>query len=176
MAIKVWYAALGIVGIGGLVAAAGCSSSSTPTTTTPPPENEASTPDSSTESDTGTAAETSTADTSVEETSTTESGATDAATCSVALDTGSTDCDTCAATSCCSALMACDTADDAGLDEAGFSRCEGLLTCLNDVNNSDSGEDAGSTCDPSYTATEVTNATAVFTCLHTSCATQCPGL
>jgi hypothetical protein len=75
--------------------------------------------------------------------------------------------------------MTCDLADDAGTDDAGRSACEQLLGCINDVNSSgDAGTDAGPTaCEVTpYTATEDTNANAVFSCLRTSCATQCPGL
>jgi hypothetical protein len=103
-----------------------------------------------------------------------------AATCGAALDTGSADCDTCVATSCCTALTTCVTPDDAGVDDAGSSACEQLLGCINDYNTTtDAGTDAGageSACDPSYTADEQTSAEAVFTCIRTSCATQCPGL
>jgi hypothetical protein len=66
------------------------------------------------------------------------------------------------------------------VDDAGSSACLQLLACINDVNtSSDAGVDAGvgeSTCDPTYTADEQTNAEAVLTCIRTSCATQCPGL
>jgi hypothetical protein len=175
MAIKLWYAALGIVGAGVAVATGACAWSTTHKKTPPgddsgTPATEASASDASTASD-------SSAEPDV--TSTTEA----ATSCTVALDTGSSDCDTCAATMCCTPLMACDMADDAGTDDAGRSACEQLLGCINDVNSSgDAGgggdADIGATsCEVSpYTASEDTNANAVFTCLRTSCATQCPGL
>jgi len=178
MAIKLWYAALGIVGAGVAVATGACSSSTTGNNNTgddsgtpadgSTPATEASTPDASSTSD-------SSAEPDV--TSTTDA----AASCTVQLSTGSSDCDTCAATSCCTPLMACDMADDAGTDDAGRSACEQLLGCINDVNSSgDAGVDAAmgeTACEVMpYTTTEDTNASAVFSCLRTSCATQCPGL
>jgi len=103
-----------------------------------------------------------------------------AASCSVALDTGSTACDTCVGTSCCTQLTNCVATDDAGTDDAGNSACLQLLVCINDVNAaSDASVDAGtgeSTCNPSYTTTEQSTAEAVLTCIRTSCSAQCPGL
>lgn len=170
MRIHSWFVTLGIVGVSAAATAVGCSSSSSGTTT---PGEDASA-DAASPEDTGTATDTGTpgADGSV------VSEAGDAATCSVALSTGSADCDTCAATSCCTQLTTCDAVDEAGADDAGFSQCEGLLACINDFDSADAATDGGgeAACDPSYTADEQANAAAVFTCLRTTCATQCPGL
>jgi hypothetical protein len=176
MRMNSWYAALGIAGVSAVaVAAAACSSTTTVNNT---PGDDASTdanttPESDAAADTSTTAPTPDSSTTV----TTDAAEEAAATCSVTLDTGSADCDTCVATSCCTALTTCDPADDAGDNDAGLSACEQLLGCISDVNSADGGTDGGAaTCNPSYQSDEQTNAAAVLTCIETSCATQCPGL
>jgi hypothetical protein len=175
MRIHSWYLTLGIVGVSA-VAVVACTSTTTVNST---PGEDASTDDGSTttpEPDSG--LDTGTPATDGSTTVVPEAGD-DAGTCAVALDTGSADCDSCTA-QCCTQLTTCATPDDAGVDDAGSSACLQLLACINDVNtSSDAGVDAGvgeSTCDPTYTADEQTNAEAVLTCIRTSCATQCPGL
>jgi hypothetical protein len=170
MRINSWYVTLGIVGAS--VAAAAVVACSSTTTVNPPAEtgDAATTPEPDAAVDTGTPA----ADTGTPPA--TDAGE-DAGTCAVTLSTGDTGCDTCVATSCCTQLTGCDTADDAGTNDAGLSACEQLLGCINDVNTADGGTDGGaSTCDPSYSSSEQTSATAVLTCIESACATQCPGL
>jgi len=175
MRINSWYVTLGIVGAS--VAAAAVVACSSTTTATPPPPGD----------DAGDAAPAPVADSAAVDTGTTpaeDTGTTpatdageDAGTCAVTLSTGDPACDTCVATTCCSQLTGCDTADSAGTDDAGFSACEQLLACINDVNTADGGTDGGATtCNPSYSASEQTSATAVLTCIESGCATQCPGL
>jgi hypothetical protein len=164
MRIHTWYGALGIIAVTASATVA-CSSSTTST-----PTDDAGAVDAGGNSEVDSAAE-----------AQAEAAATgDGGSCSLALDTGSADCDTCVETSCCTALTTCDTPDDGGVDDAGTSQCELLLGCINDFNStSDAGVDAGggeTACAPSYTAEELTNATGVLTCIRTSCATQCPGL
>jgi hypothetical protein len=183
MRIISWCAALGLGLIGATAfGSAGCSSddSSNGTTT-----DDAGTDSGATTDDSSTATNPDTGTTTTPDTGTaTDDGGTDGGadggTCSIGLDTGSADCDSCVAGSCCTALTTCDAPDDAGANDAGFSACEQLLGCINDANStSDAGPDAGvgeSLCDSSYTADEQTNAEAVLTCIRTSCATQCPGL
>ena len=171
------YLTLGIVGASAVTMVA-CTSNttvnnngtgedaSTDDGSTGTPEPDSATPDTGTTTtpDTGT-------------TTVPDAGGEAAATCGVALDTGSAECDTCVAASCCTQLTTCDTPDDAGVNEAGLDSCEQLLTCINDINGTDGGADSGmATCDPSYGSTVQTAAAAVLSCIETSCATQCPGL
>jgi len=105
----------------------------------------------------------------------------DGAVCGVTGDTGSDSCNQCLDTSCCAALEACGTPDDAGTNDAGASACEGLLQCTLDcvAGNPDAGIPAGTLsdceglCNPSYTTSEQAAASALLQCLTTSCATQC---
>jgi hypothetical protein len=184
MRIISWCAALGLGLIGATAfGSAGCSSddSSTNNTTTDDagPDSATVTDDGSTTNpDTGTTTNPDTGTTTTDDGGT--DGGADGGTCSIGLDTGSADCDTCVAANCCTQLTTCDTPDDAGVDDAGFSSCEQLLSCINDANASaDASADAGvgeSDCNPSYTTDEQTNAEGVLTCIRTSCGTQCPGL
>jgi hypothetical protein len=172
MRINTWYVTLGIVGVS-VAAVVACSSTTTvnnPTgddagVDTGTPEVDAAVDTGTTPADTGT-------------TPATDAGEDAPATCAVALSTGDATCDTCVATSCCTQLTGCDTPDDAGVDDAGFSACEQLLGCINDFNTSaDGGTDGGAAaCNSSYSSGEQTSATAVLTCIESSCATQCPGL
>lgn len=105
----------------------------------------------------------------------------DGGACAVAATTGSASCDQCLDSQCCTALVACDTQDDAGVSDAGASACEQLLGCILDcvAGNADAGVDGGSlsdcqsVCNPSYTSTEQQNATAVLTCQSSNCSSSC---
>ncbi len=173
MRINTWYVTLGIVGVS-VAAVVACSS--TTTVNNPGTGDDAGadtgTPEVDAAADTGTTPPPDTGTTPAA-----DAGEDAAATCAVALSTGDPTCDTCVATSCCTQLTGCDTPDDAGVDDAGFSACEQLLGCINDVNSADGGTDGGATtCDPTYSSGEQTSATAVLTCIESACATQCPGL
>jgi hypothetical protein len=172
MKLHSWSVVLGILGVSALAVAA-CSSSSSPATTTPGEDASTPEPDSGTP-DTGTIAP------DASDGATVVSDAGDAGSCSIGLDTGDATCNTCVETSCCTQLTTCDVTDDAGANDAGFSACEQLLACINDVNSTtDGGGEAGAgetACDGTYEQSEQTNAEAVLTCIRTSCATQCPGL
>lgn len=96
--------------------------------------------------------------------------------CTAALTIGSADCDTCMKASCCDALIACDTPDDAGVDDAGNTACESLLNCaLTYAATSDAGlSDAVGTCNGGDAATGAsTTLTTLLSCAQTNCASQC---
>ncbi|HZU84655.1 MAG TPA: hypothetical protein VE987_17115, partial [Polyangiaceae bacterium] len=81
---------------------------------------------------------------------------TDAGTCPIGASTGSTSCDQCLESQCCAQIVACDTPDDAGVDDGGASACEQLVQCTLDcaAGNAEAGVDGGSVsgceaiCDP----------------------------
>jgi hypothetical protein len=108
-------------------------------------------------------------------------GNADAGACTVGATTGSAACDQCLSTQCCNALVACDTPDSAGVNDAGASACEQLLSCILDcvAGNADAGVAPGTLsqcqmiCDPIYTSTEQQSANAVLSCETSSCASMC---
>lgn len=177
MNLQSYFATFGMVALS-VVTVGGCTVNTTPDNGDAAGNTDTGT--GATEPDTGTAVDTGT----MVDSGTTPGADADAsdgaASCSVALDTGSTACDTCVGTSCCTQLTNCVATDDAGTDDAGNSACLQLLVCINDVNAaSDASVDAGageSTCNPSYTTTEQSTAEAVLTCIRASCSAQCPGL
>jgi hypothetical protein len=177
MRIHSWYLTLGIVGVSAVVVV-GC----TTTINNSGTGDDASTTDGSTGTpEPDAATDTGTTTPTPEGSTTVVADAGDAGgSCSVALDTGSADCDSCVATSCCTQLTSCDTPDDAGVNDAGASACEQLISCINDYNTStDAGIDAGageSACNMSYTASEQSTAEALLTCIRGTCGTQCPGI
>ena len=111
----------------------------------------------------------------------TDAGSTDAGACAVGANTGSAACDQCLTAQCCNALIACDTPDSTGVNDAGASACEQLLGCILDcvAGNADAGVAPGTLsqcqmfCDPIYTSTEQQNANAVLSCRTSSCASMC---
>ena len=167
---------LGLVGVTSLVTAA-CTS----TTTVNGDDGGTATVD-----DAGDGATTVTDDSST----TTPDGATeasvtaDAGTCSVSTDTSNATCDTCLESMCCAQLEGCFGTDP----DAAESNCQMLVGCIQDA---EAGNDAAAAmtpadalalCNPdsgsSYTATDVTNATAFLGCLGDgnpsgACATSC---
>jgi hypothetical protein len=105
----------------------------------------------------------------------------DSGVCAVSAVTGSASCDQCLIGHCCSQLMACDTPDNAGVNDAGASACEQLLSCILDcvAGNPDAGVAAGTradcqnVCNPSYTSSEQQNASAVLDCQMSNCTSSC---
>jgi hypothetical protein len=105
---------------------------------------------------------------------------TDAGTCTANVTVGSAACDNCIKASCCTELTACDTADDAGLDDAGNTACENLLGCAlsyaaaNDaaVGSGDLNTCAGATTDAAPSGATAT-ATTLLNCAMAHCAAQC---
>ena len=101
--------------------------------------------------------------------------------CAVTADTGNATCDQCVNSACCAPLVACGTADAAGSDDAGASACEQLLQCTLDcvLGNPDAGQPPGTLagcqdlCNPSYTMSEQANASALISCLTSSCFQAC---
>jgi len=114
--------------------------------------------------------------TSTDEASTGDETATaEAASCG-SFTTGSATCDQCVQTNCCAAAATCDTADSNGLDDGGFTSCEQLVSCVDDVCSSDAGSnltDCEMTCNGTYTSDEQMNADALLTCVSTNCMTEC---
>ncbi len=102
--------------------------------------------------------------------------------CAVTADTGVAACDQCVNSTCCAALVACGSLDDAGADDAGASACEQLLKCTLDcvAGNPDAGLMPGTLtscqmlCNPSYSSSEQANATGLLQCLTTACGQACP--
>jgi hypothetical protein len=132
--------------------------------TSTPPDTGTGTPD------TGTGADTSKPDVGVAETGP------DAGTCSASLVIGSAACDLCMKAQCCGAMVACDMADDAGVDDGGASACVQLLKCTADLCNAMDGgslRDCLSTCGASYTTSEQNSGTAVISCAETHCSSEC---
>jgi hypothetical protein len=105
----------------------------------------------------------------------------EAGACAVTASTGSTGCDQCLDSQCCSALVSCDTPDDAGVNDAGASACEQLLGCIRDciAGNPDAGvppstlSECQPICSPSYTPSEQQSANALLQCQASSCSTAC---
>jgi hypothetical protein len=168
---------LGLVGVTSFVAT-GCTS----TTTVTGDDGGVVTPD-----DAGDAAITVTDDgaTTVTPDGATEASVTvDAGTCSVSTDTSNATCDTCLESMCCAQLEGCFGSDP----DAAATSCEMLVGCIqdaeagNDASAAMTPADALALCNPdagsSYTATDVTNATAFLSCLGDgnasgACATSC---
>ena len=91
--------------------------------------------------------------------------------------TGAAACDACVQAQCCDTAAACDLPDDAGLDDAGLSACEQLVSCVTDL-CSDGGSltDCLGTCSPPnglYSVAETSAASALLTCVTTNCAQSC---
>jgi hypothetical protein len=100
----------------------------------------------------------------------------EAGTCSAVTVFDPMTCDDCMKANCCDPLVACETADDAGLDDAGNSACMALFTCaLGYAATSDAGlDDAVTTCNGGAGATGAsTTLTTLLTCATTSCSAQC---
>jgi hypothetical protein len=169
---------LGLLGATSLVST-GCSST---TTTDNTDDSGVVTPE-----DAGDGATTVTDDSS---TTVTPDGATEAAvttdggTCSVSTDTSNPTCDTCLEAMCCTQLEGCFGSDP----DATATSCEMLVGCIQDAEAGNDASapmtpaDALALCNPdsgsSYTATDVTNATAFLSCLGDgnpsgACATSC---
>ncbi len=118
--------------------------------------------------------------------SATEASATvDAGTCSVSTDTSNATCDTCLESMCCAQLEGCFGTD---ADSATETTCQMLVGCIQDAEAGNDAAapmtpaDAMALCNPdagsTYTATDVTNATAFLSCLGDgnpsgACATSC---
>jgi hypothetical protein len=101
--------------------------------------------------------------------------------CSILASTGRVACDQCIDAECCAALVACDTPDSAGVDDAGASACDSLAQCLLDCIAGNPGArvppgtlaSCQTLCDPPYSSTEQQNASALVQCQQDSCAAQC---
>ncbi len=110
-----------------------------------------------------------------------ETGTDAGGTCSVVAATGNASCDACVTSACCSALTACETPDDAGVDDAGLSACEQLIECTVDCirGNPDAGSPPDTLanctplCAPSYSATAQQNAIGLLLCEQANCTQQC---
>jgi hypothetical protein len=176
------YAALGMLGF--LAALGGCSTDDTAADGGLMGDGAvATTPDASVGDETATpAVEASTNDGGVV---TTDDGAVaeastggDGASCGN-FSTGSSACDECVNTSCCTPAATCDLAGDAGVDSMGLSSCEQLVSCVEDLCAPGDAGDAGNltdcemTCNPSYDTATQANADALLTCVSTTCMTQC---
>jgi hypothetical protein len=76
---------------------------------------------------------------------------------------------------CCTTLVTCETADDAGVDDAGNSACYDALLCSLSFAADDGGtlDDAITSCTGGTTSGTSTALTALLTCATTSCAAQC---
>jgi hypothetical protein len=124
---------------------------------------------------------TSEADSGTTETDTgTTDGTDEVGSCSLGVNTGTPACDSCLEANCCSAIVACDAPDDAGLT-GGYTACENLYLCINAcmLGNPDAGVPGDTpaaceeTCQIDYNDTETQNAVAFVTCQTTTCATAC---
>jgi hypothetical protein len=85
-------------------------------------------------------------------------------------------CDTCVKTSCCAQLTACDTPGAAGVDDAGFTECENLLSCtLAYATAQDAGlTESLSTCSGGVDGgAPLTTLNALLACASAHCATEC---
>jgi hypothetical protein len=77
--------------------------------------------------------------------------------------------------------VACDTPDDAGVNDAGMTACESLVTCIDQcmVGNPAAGVPGDTlascqvSCQIDYSDTETANAMAFVTCQTTTCAASC---
>jgi hypothetical protein len=79
-------------------------------------------------------------------------------------------------TSCCTQLVACETPDDAGVDDAGNSACISLFTCAVTYSTTyDAGlDDAVQTCNEGDAATNAsTLLSTLLSCASASCASVC---
>ena len=105
----------------------------------------------------------------------------DGGVCSVGASSGSAACDQCLSTQCCAQLVACDTPDEAGVDDAGNSACESILSCLDAcvTGNPDAGVPPESLsmcetdCGNAYSPQEQQAATNLVQCQASSCAQAC---
>jgi hypothetical protein len=95
--------------------------------------------------------------------------------------TGFPNCDMCISISseACGAAIACGTPDDGGVNDAGMTRCEQLLKCVQDCVAA--GADAGVTtalcenmCKPAYNLTEFENYQELVSFIATFCPYDCP--
>ena len=87
-----------------------------------------------------------------------------------------THCGPCGQAQCCADLAACEAPDDAGLDDAGHSRCELYLTCVASyANSAQAGAAAESTCQGgnAYPPSAVSLASAALACIRASCPADC---
>ncbi|HLK38241.1 MAG TPA: hypothetical protein VKU41_15870 [Polyangiaceae bacterium] len=163
-----WYLALGALGAGTIAASTAC----TVTTVNTPDDSGATVMIND-----GGSAESSTADGEGPDTGV----ILEAATCNTTVTSGSAACDMCLQANCCQQVVACDTPDDAGVDDAGLSMCEKLIGCVSDCVSPPAGSnvDAGttsscfSTCGASYSTAEVNAANTLVSCTTASCASMC---
>ncbi len=166
-----WKAALGIVGTAALGATTAC----TVTTGTYIPDGSVSFGDD------GADALATGSDAPATETGTQLDAGADSSSCPVSINTGSAACDQCTGASCCAEFVACDTADDAGVDDAGLSACEQLTTQVSEcvIGRPDAGLDAGtfSSCyalwKDAYSVSAQQEAQALFSCLSAKCPQAC---
>jgi hypothetical protein len=85
---------------------------------------------------------------------------------------------------CCNAALACSTPDEAGVNDAGRTRCEQLLDCIYDCASGLSGSggappsyaECQATCKTGYSESEYLGATGLTTCAQTLCPAQCVAL
>jgi hypothetical protein len=90
-------------------------------------------------------------------------------------------CDDCIHTSCCPEALACDTADDGGVNPSGLTRCEQLFDCILvcAAGKPDSGVAPPSygacenTCRPGFTGAQQLNVMGLDTCIGLLCSTPC---
>jgi hypothetical protein len=168
------YAWLGVIGIGTLVAAA-CTVNST--TNNNGTGLDGGGEDSSTADGSGSSSSSGGSSSGGSDASTTTDGG---GTCAAQVPVAGAACDACVKSHCCSELTACDTADDAGVDDAGMTTCEQLLQCtltyaatadasLTESISTCSGGEGGMT----YSAAAQQLATMLITCTGTNCATEC---
>jgi hypothetical protein len=168
------YALLSVLGIGAALAACTVNSTTNNNGTDGSTGEDGSTSDSTASSsggDTGTTGETGT------------SSGGEGGSCVLNVSLGTTACDTCATAHCCTELNTCDTADEAGVDDANLSACDALEKCISDcvIGNAEAGVEGGTPsecmtgCNPSnlYTPTEIANAQAALSCLSTNCLSSC---
>ncbi|MGA2449375.1 MAG: hypothetical protein ABTD50_11895 [Polyangiaceae bacterium] len=101
----------------------------------------------------------------------------DGGSCAVGVNAGTPECNDCASTSCCAAIVTCATDEDAGVDDAGGSACSAIFDCVSTFVDADAGSfvEALASCEGAYAQSAVTEATDVLTCLQTNCSSQCAG-
>jgi hypothetical protein len=155
------HTAIGLL-LGTLAMAIGCSSDDT----TPTLDSGSTAQDDSSMPGTDTGASTMADDGS-------DTGAVEAASCG-AFTTGSPTCDACIQQSCCGPAATCDVPDDTGLDDAGLTGCEQLVSCVSDF-CADGGSlsDCEGTCDPIYSNSVQMSAHDLLTCATTNCQAEC---
>ncbi len=102
-----------------------------------------------------------------------DTGAEAAASCG-AFTTGAPACDTCVQANCCTAAATCDVPDDTGLNDAGLTSCEQLVSCVSDL-CADGGSlsDCEGTCNLTYAQSVQTSANDLLTCTSMNCQAQC---